>query len=136
MRLQQLAVPPAYKDVFYAADPKAHLQAVGRDMAGRLQYRYHPDWEKIREICKAQRLANLVEVLPRIRRAIASALKNDKPSRELALAAVIELVDATAIRAGNEGYARERGTRGATTLLKANVRSAGHILSKLSCKRR
>ena len=48
-RLASLAMPPAYEDVHYAAYARAHLQAVGRDAAGRLQYRYHPDWEKVRE---------------------------------------------------------------------------------------
>lgn len=128
-RLNRLAVPPAYEDVLYASDPKAHLQAVGRDAAGRLQYRYHRDWEKIREIRKAQRLANFIEVLPRIRRTVASALKSGKPNRELALAAVVALVDTSAIRAGNEGYAREHKTRGATTLLKSNVQCSGDTLA-------
>src|SRR5207237_1063069 len=53
-RLNRLAVPPAYRDVLYAADPAAHLQAIGRDAAGRLQYRYHPKWEEVREIRKAR----------------------------------------------------------------------------------
>src|ERR1041384_7401876 len=67
-RLKRLAVPPAYEDVLYAADPRAHIQAIGRDAAGRLQYRYHADWEKVRERRKARRLRRLVEALPRIRR--------------------------------------------------------------------
>lgn len=120
-RLLRLAVPPAYEDVLYASDPRAHLQAVGRDSAGRLQYRYHPDWEKIREIRKAQRLEHLVDVLPNIRRAVRSALKAESPTREFALAAVIKLVDTTAIRAGNEAYAKEHKTRGATTLMKSDI---------------
>jgi len=124
-RLNSLAVPPAYVDVFYASDAKAHLQAVGRDAAGRLQYRYHPDWEKIREIRKAQRLIGLVEVLPRIRRALATRLNSENPGREFALAAVIELISASAIRPGNEEYARAHRTRGATTLLKSNIRCTG-----------
>jgi len=128
-RLQKLAVPPAYTDVTYAADPRAHLQAVGRDAAGRLQYRYHPDWEKVRDIRKAQRLANLIGVLPRIRRALTSALKENTPSRTLALAAIVELVDASAIRAGNENYARDHKTRGATTLLKSNVECKASTLT-------
>ena len=48
-RLHKMAVPPAYAEVRYSPDPSSHLQAVGRDAAGRLQYRYHVDWEKIRE---------------------------------------------------------------------------------------
>src|SRR5580704_2770173 len=65
-RLAALAVPPAYADVLYAADPTAHIQAIGRDAAGRLQYRYHPEWQRVRETRKARRLARLAEVLPQI----------------------------------------------------------------------
>lgn len=132
-RLLRLAVPPAYEDVLYAVDPRAHLQAIGRDSAGRLQYRYHPDWEKIREIRKAQRLEHLVDVLPSIRRAVRATLKAESPTRELALAAVVELVDSTAIRAGNETYAKEHKTRGATTLLKSDVRSDKNVITLRFC---
>jgi DNA topoisomerase-1 len=121
-RLNRLAVPPAYENVLYAGDPRAHLQAIGRDAAGRLQYRYHPDWEKIRDIRKAQRLIGLVEVLPRIRRALTARLTGDSPSREFALSAVIELISQSAIRSGSEEYLRQHRTRGAATLLKSNVR--------------
>lgn len=120
-RLNALAVPPAYQDVRYAADPASHLQAVGRDSVGRLQYRYHSDWEKVREARKAHRLAQLVGALPKIRRAVGKHLSGDEPTREFALAAVIELIARTAIRPGSESYARLNGTRGAATLLKSNV---------------
>ncbi|MGJ4914050.1 DNA topoisomerase IB [Bradyrhizobium oligotrophicum] len=120
-RLHAMAVPPAYREVRYAPDPNLHLQAVGVDAAGRLQYRYHADWEKVREHRKAHRLAKLVGALPRIRRAVSKHLAGDEPTREFALAAVIELIARTAIRPGNESYARLNGTRGATTLLKSNV---------------
>ena len=79
-RLKRLAVPPAYEDVLYATDPRAHIQAIGRDAAGRLQYRYHADWEKVREKRKAKRLARLVEALPRIRRAVNKRART-RPSR-------------------------------------------------------
>jgi DNA topoisomerase-1 len=120
-RLKRLAVPPAYQDVLYARDPRAHIQAIGRDAAGRLQYRYHPDWEKVRERRKAKRLQRLVAALPRIRRAVNKHLACAEPTRELALAAVIELVSCSAIRPGSESYAKQNGTRGAATLLKSNV---------------
>jgi DNA topoisomerase-1 len=110
-RLHSMAVPPAYRDVRYSADPSSHLQAVGIDAAGRLQYRYHADWEKVREQRKAHRLARLVSAF----------LSGDEPTREFALSAVIELIARTAIRPGNESYARLNGTRGATTMLKSNV---------------
>jgi DNA topoisomerase-1 len=120
-RLNRMAMPPAYREVRYAADPSSHLQAVGIDAAGRLQYRYHADWEKVREQRKAHRLGKLVAALPKIRRNVSKHLAGQEPTREFALSAVIELIARTAIRPGNESYARLNGTRGATTLLKSNV---------------
>jgi DNA topoisomerase-1 len=120
-RLHAMAVPPAYAEVRYSPDPNSHLQAVGRDAAGRLQYRYHADWEKVREQRKAHRLAKLVAALPKIRRNVSMHLAGEEPTREFVLSAVIELIARTAIRPGNESYARLNGTRGATTLLKSNV---------------
>jgi DNA topoisomerase-1 len=120
-RLHAMAVPPAYEDVRYSPDPSSHLQAVGRDAAGRLQYRYHADWEKVREQRKAHRLAKLVAALPKIRRSVSATLSGEEPTREFALAAVIELIARTAIRPGSESYARLNGTRGAATLLKSNI---------------
>jgi DNA topoisomerase I len=128
-RLSRLAVPPAYRNVLYAADPSAHLQAVGEDAAGRLQYRYHPDWEQVREDRKAVRLVRLAQVLPRIRRCVSGHLAAEDVSRATALSAVIELVACTAIRPGEESYLRERGTRGAATLLKSNVTVAGDTIT-------
>jgi len=122
-RLNALAVPPAYEDVHYAADPRAHIQAIGRDAAGRLQYRYHPDWEKVREARKSAHLHDLIQVLPKIRRSIAQHLAGGEPKKEFALAAVIELVGAAFIRAGSEEYVKQHNTRGAATLLKSNVKT-------------
>jgi DNA topoisomerase-1 len=124
-RLKKLAVPPAYEDVLYAEDPRAHIQAIGRDAAGRLQYRYHPDWEKVRERRKAKRLQRLVEALPRVRRAISRHLATAEPTRAFALSAVIELIACSAIRPGSESYAKQHGTRGAATMLKSNIKVDG-----------
>jgi len=133
-RLKALAVPPAYINVRFAADPAAHLQAVGEDAAGRLQYRYHPKWAEVREALKARRLAGLAKSLPAIRRAVGRCLSSEEIDRGFVAAAVVELVSRTAIRAGGEEYARERGTRGATTLLKSNVRLADKAVVSLSFK--
>jgi DNA topoisomerase-1 len=124
-RLNRLAVPPAYADALYCPDPQGHLQAIWRDAAGRLQYRYHPDWDEVRSQRRLRRLARLTKALPRIRRAVARHLAAAGPDRNLALAAVIELVAVSGIRAGRETYARSSGTRGAATLLKSNVRIDG-----------
>lgn len=124
-RLKRLAVPPAYEDVLFAPDGQAHLQAVGRDSAGRTQYCYHPDWQKVREIRKARRLAKLAHLLPRIRAWVSRHLRAPEPSHDFALAAVTELIACTALRPGSETYAAQHGTRGATTLLKSDVSIAG-----------
>jgi DNA topoisomerase-1 len=128
-RLDRLAVPPAYVKAFYCPDPRGHLQAVWRDAAGRLQYRYHEEWTTIREARKLRRLRQLAEALPKIRRALAHRLRANEPSREFALAVAVELVAASGIRAGRESYARINGTRGAATLLKNNVRVKGQSIA-------
>lgn len=120
-RLKRLAMPPAYESVRYAESPNAHIQAIGLDSAGRVQYRYHPDWDKLREQRKARHLRELLRLLPRIRRALGRYLREKEPTRNFALAAIVELVALTALRPGSEVYAREHGTRGAATLLKSDV---------------
>lgn len=124
-RLKSLAMPPAYGNVRYAADPAAHLQAVGEDAAGRLQYRYHPNWLQVREALKARKLQNIARALPVISRAVRRFLRGESGDARHAAAAVVYLVAKTALRAGSDSYARERGTRGATTLLKSNVEIDG-----------
>jgi DNA topoisomerase I len=128
-RLKRLAVPPAYEEVLYATDTRAHIQAIGRDAAGRLQYRYHVEWEKVREQRKARRLRRLVEALPRIRRAVNKHLGTAEPAREFALAAVIEFVSCSAIRAGGESYVKSNRTRGAATMLKSNIVVSGATIA-------
>ena len=127
-RLKSLAMPPAYADVRFAADPRAHLQAVGQDAAGRLQYRYHPQWSVVREAVKAVRLAGLAKALPAIQRAVRRGMARKDDSLQCATALVVRLVATTALRAGGESYARESGTRGATTLLKSNIRIDGETV--------
>src|SRR5271169_3466727 len=95
----------------------------------RLQYRYHPDWQKVREIRKARRISRLAAVMPQIRRSIGRHLAAGDASRAFTLSAVIELVARSAIRPGTEEYARLRGTRGAATLLKSNVTVYGETVN-------
>lgn len=127
-RLKSLAMPPAYTNVRYAADPSMHLQALGEDAAGRLQYRYHADWLRVRESLKARKLESLAKSLPAISRAVRRCLRSAKGDGRQVAAAVVYLVSKTALRAGSDAYARERGTRGATTLLKSNVQVEGDFV--------
>jgi len=127
-RIRSLAIPPAYVEVRIAADPDAHIQAIGQDEAGRTQYRYHPGWDEVREGRKIERLAELCSALPRIRRRAARDLQRPIPSRRKALAAVVTLIDRTHIRIGCEDYVHSGRSRGAATLLKRNVSREGDRL--------
>jgi DNA topoisomerase-1 len=124
-RIRSLAIPPAYAEVRIAADPRAHLQAVGHDEAGRIQHRYHPDWDKVRERRKLGRLGKLVEALPKIRAAIARDLKLRTLCKEKALACAAAVIDRCHIRVGSESYAKANGSYGASTLLKRHVAATG-----------
>lgn len=115
-RIRALAIPPAYKDVWICTDPHGHLQATGRDVRGRKQYRYHPDWRRFRD---AGKFANLIEfgrALPGIRKRVRHDLALPGLPRDKVIATVIALLDKTMIRVGNESYARENGSYGLTTL--------------------
>jgi DNA topoisomerase-1 len=120
-RIRSLAIPPAYADVLIAADPRAHLQAIGHDEAGRVQHRYHPDWEKVRERRKLKRLARLIEALPKLRARIATDVKARTLSRDKALACAAAIIDRCHLRVGNEVYAKENGSHGTSTLLKRHA---------------
>jgi DNA topoisomerase-1 len=115
-RLNRIALPPAYCECWYSPDPKAHLLAFGFDMRGRKQYRYHPDWRAEREARKFELCADFGRALPRLRKCVESDLTRRKLSRERAIASVVALLDTGSIRVGNETYARQNKSFGATTL--------------------
>lgn len=120
-RIRSLAVPPAYREVRIAADPRAHLQAIGLDEAGRLQYRYHAEWERVRERRKLKRLRLLIEALPRLRKAVTEDLKARPLCRRKALACAVAIIDRCHLRIGGEAYSKSNGSHGAATLLKRHV---------------
>ena len=124
-RISVLVIPPAWREVRIAAEANAHLQAVGRDEAGRLQYLYHPDWEQVRAARKVERLRRLGRSLRKLRAAVAADLANNKIDRRTLLAAAATLVDRAGIRAGHEAYAGPESGRGAATLLKRQVTVEG-----------
>ncbi|MGE0666971.1 MAG: DNA topoisomerase IB [Sphingomonadales bacterium] len=127
-RIRKLAIPPAYEEVRIAARPNDHLQAVGRDQAGRIQYRYHADWDHVREAQKADQLAAICKTLPRIRRRIRRDLARPGLPCEKALAGIVMLIDRTHIRIGCENYVHSGRSRGASTLLKRNVTCQDDVL--------
>ncbi len=120
-RLEALAVPPAYENVWMCPLPNGHLLATGYDTRSRKQYRYHPDWAKARAETKFEGLADFGRALPAIRRRIARDLAVEEGEQEFALAATLALIDRFALRVGNEEYARENGSYGAVTLRQRHV---------------
>ncbi|GAA4330528.1 DNA topoisomerase IB [Pigmentiphaga soli] len=115
-RLDALAIPPAYTDVWICPDPAGHIQATGRDARGRKQYRYHERWHSVRDADKYGQLAAFARALPRIRRRIAAGLAQPGLGREKVMAVVLRLLETTLIRIGTPEYARLNKSFGLTTL--------------------
>lgn len=124
-RLQALAVPPAWTDVWISPDRAGHLQATGIDAAGRKQYRYHPRWREVRDATKFHRMAAFGDALPAIRETVDRDLRRHTLRRERILALVVSLLDATLIRIGTDRYAQENGAYGITTMLCEHVEVGG-----------
>lgn len=124
-RVRALVLPPAWTDVWISTDPRAHLQATGRDAAGRKQYRYHRDWTAERDSTKYYRMQAFADALPQIRKRTRRDLMGPACCRPRVLATVVELLARTAIRIGNEEYARKHRSRGLTTLQDRHVTVRG-----------
>lgn len=120
-RINKLAIPPAYTDVWICPDPQGHLQATGRDARGRKQYRYHPRWREIRDGTKYERLLAFGAALPRLRASLEQHLALRGLPREKVMALVVQLLESTLIRVGNSRYARENRSYGLTTLRTRHV---------------
>jgi len=123
--IRSLTIPPAWTNVWICPDERGHLQATGRDARGRKQYRYHPRWRAVRDEVKYGRLVAFARALPAIRRETASALRKNGLTRERVLAAVVQLLEKTLIRIGNEEYARTNRSYGLTTMRDQHAKVIG-----------
>jgi DNA topoisomerase-1 len=120
-RINALAIPPAYRDVWICPDRRGHIQATGRDARGRKQYRYHPQWREMRDVDKFGRMAAFSQALPKIRARVVRDLARSGMPREKVVAAVVHLLDTTLVRIGSVEYARDNQSYGLTTLRKKHV---------------
>lgn len=127
-RINALAIPPAYADVWICPDPKGHLQATGRDARGRKQYRYHPRWREVRDTDKYANLLMFGKALPKLRQTVEQHLLLPDHGREKVMATVITLLDNTLIRIGNVRYAKENRSYGLTTLRNRHVEVQGSAI--------
>lgn len=123
-RIRALVIPPAWTDVVIATDPRAKIQATGRDARGRKQYRYHAAFRRRAEARKYHRLVAFTRALPAVRRAVDRDLACDCLCKRKVAAAIVALLECAQLRVGNEEYAQANGSYGATTLRTRHVRVA------------
>lgn len=128
LRIRRLAIPPAYTGVWICPTPNGHIQATGRDARGRKQYRYHERWREVRDENKYDRMLVFGKALPKIRRRVNRDLKRRGLPREKVLATVVQLLERTFIRIGNEEYAKENKSFGLTTMRNHHVNATATTL--------
>lgn len=127
-RINKLAIPPAYTDVWICPDPMGHMQATARDARGRKQYRYHPRWREVRDSDKYERVLAFGKALPGMRKQIETYLALRGMPREKVMALVVQLLESTLIRVGNLRYAKENRSYGLTTLRSRHVDVSGSAI--------
>ncbi|MEA2199312.1 MAG: topoisomerase [Solirubrobacteraceae bacterium] len=120
--MRELAIPPAWTDVWICPDAMGHLQATGVDAAGRKQYLYHPSWRVRRDRAKFDAMLEFASALPRLRRRARRDLRGDELSHDRVLACALVLLDLGFFRIGSESYAEQNGSFGLVTMLKRHVR--------------
>jgi DNA topoisomerase-1 len=121
-RIAELAIPPAWREVWICPDPMGHLQATGVDAAGRKQYRYHDLWRTRRDQQKFDSMVEFAVALPAMRRRVKRHLAGDELTRERVLACATRLLDLGFFRIGSEEYAERNDSYGLATMLKRHVR--------------
>lgn len=128
-RIRALAIPPAWTEVWICPRASGHIQAIGRDVKGRKQYRYHPDWSAHAAESKFERLPDFARALPKLRRRVEADLGRRGVSREKVLATAVRLLEITLIRVGNAQYAKQNRSYGLTTLHKRHLDVDGAALT-------
>ena len=127
-RIRRLAIPPAWRDVWICSDPRGHLQATGRDARGRKQHRYHPRWREVRDEAKYDRILDFAAALPALRGRTGRDTAVPGLPRTKVVAAVVQLLERTLIRVGNEEYARDNHSFGLTTMRDDHARVSGSTI--------
>jgi DNA topoisomerase-1 len=127
-RIGDLAIPPAWREVWICLDPRGHLQATGIDAAGRKQYRYHDQWRAHRDRLKFDSMISFGRALPKLRRRVARDLRGEDLTQRRVLACIVRLLDLGFFRIGSEDYAERNESYGLTTMLKRHVSVNGESL--------
>src|SRR3954464_13949631 len=128
-RVQELAIPPAWEEVWICPYPMGHIQATGVDAAGRKQYRYHDKWRERRDAEKFEEMIDFARALPRLRERVNKDLSKRGIPRDKVLAAAMRLLDLGFFRIGSENYAEENDTYGIATMRKRHVKVSGDTVT-------
>ena len=120
-RIRMLAIPPAWTDVWICPRASGHIQATGRDVKGRKQYRYHNEWSTHASSNKFDKLPAFAAALPRLRKQVEADMAKRGACRDKVLATAVQLLEITLIRVGNAEYARKNRSYGLTTLHKRHL---------------
>jgi DNA topoisomerase I len=128
-RLNSIALPPAYVDAWFCPSAHGHIQAIGYDVRGRRQYRYHPDFRSKQDAAKYDRCADFGRALPLLRARVEADLAGKPTDRDTVIAAIVRLLDIARLRVGNEAYARDNKSFGATTLRTRHAKVSGSTLN-------
>jgi DNA topoisomerase IB len=121
-RIRDLAIPPAWEDVWICPHRNGHLQAVGTDARGRRQYRYHDRWRERRDRAKFDSMLRFARALPKLRATAEEDLAGEGLTRDRVLACAVRLLDRGFFRIGGEDYATENSTFGLATMRKEHAR--------------
>ncbi len=127
-RIQELGIPPAWTDVAINALPGGRLQAVGKDVAGRWQYRYHENHVRAQEQKKFKRIIKFAEALPTMRATVSRHLRQPGLSKERVLASILRILSTCFMRPGSQAYASENGSYGIATLRPKHMKVKGEVL--------
>ncbi len=130
-RISALVIPPAWTDVWICTDERGHIQATGRDAAGRKQYIYHTAWEEVRDEAKFDRMGPFGKALPRLRKQIQNDLRQHGLPHSKVVALATAVLDQTLVRIGNKSYHDQNGSFGLTTLESDHAEIDGSLI-KLS----
>lgn len=127
-RIYELKIPPAWTEVAINPATKGRLQAIGKDMAGRWQYRYHESHVRTQELRKFQRITKFAQAIPKMRVTVARHLSQKGLTRERVLASVLRILSTCFMRPGSEVYANEHGSYGIATLRRKHVTVKGDLI--------
>jgi DNA topoisomerase IB len=134
-RIRELAIPPAWREVWICTNPLGHIQATGIDAAGRKQYLYHERWQRRAAQRKFEAMREFAASLPRLHKAVKRDLVHDGVPKERALACAVRLIDLGLFRVGGEEYADANGSFGVATIRREHVvHSNGELLFDFPAK--